>query len=331
MLKFGKNVHFNIITNTQKYKQFLRNINVTSYNKEKEESVVEPNVIIEKDQNITLIGLNRPEHRNSIDSATASLLCEALNKFEADETSPVAVLYGIGGSFCAGYDVKELEEQIEKGSLEFLLKRDGAAGPTRRHLRKPVVAGINGFCVGNGLELALMCDLRVMEDTAVMGFFNRYMGVPLSDGGTVRLAASVGYSRALDLITTGRRITAQEALEIGLINRIVTTGTGLGQAVNLACSIEKFPNAALQHDRNTMYANVYDKKEFRIGAQNEVLTISHDVLQEMKEGVIRFEKSKTKGSRTKSWDIKQKFIPDWEKTEIEHEERYAREKKNKNK
>lgn len=247
-------------------------------------------VLVEKDSHITLIGLNREQQRNSIDANTAEQLTEAISQFEADDTSPVGVLYGIGGSFCAGYDLEELEAKAQRGSLNFLLRHEGSVGPTRRHLRKPLVCGISGFCVAGGLELALMCDLRVMEDTAVLGFFNRRLGVPLSDGGTVRLAAAVGYSNAWEIIATGRRIYSGEARRIGLVNRVVATGTALGQAVNLAFSIAKFPMASLMHDRNAVLenANAYNKPGFHVASYNEIMNVTSDMITDMQEGVKRF-------------------------------------------
>lgn len=253
-----------------------------------------PSILVEKDANITLIGINREQQRNSINAATATQLSEAIHQFEVDDTSPVGVLYGVGGSFSAGYDLKELEAEAQRGSLNFLLRHEGSVGPTKRHLRKPIICGISGFCVASGLELALLCDLRVMEDTAVLGFFNRRLGVPLSDGGSVRLAAAVGYSNAVDIIETGRRVYANEALRIGLVNRIVATGTALGQAVNLAFSIAKFPMASLQHDRNATLenANVYARPGFRAAINNEIMQVSASMVEDMQEGVKRFKTCK---------------------------------------
>lgn len=253
-----------------------------------------PSILVEKDANITLIGINREQQRNSIDEATAKQLSEAITQFEADDSSPVGVLYGVGGSFSAGYDVKELEAEAMRGSLNFLLRHEGSVGPTRRHLRKPIVCSISGFCVASGLELALLCDLRVMEDTAVLGFFNRRLGVPMSDGGTVRLAAAVGYANALDIIETGRRVYAQEAVRIGLVNRVVATGTALGQAVNLAFSIAKFPMASLQHDRNAVLdnCNFYERHGFYTAVNNEIMNVSAAMVTDMQEGVKRFKTCK---------------------------------------
>ncbi|EDW49059.1 probable enoyl-CoA hydratase [Drosophila sechellia] len=288
---------------------------------ESQEGAPASTVLVEKDSHITLIGLNREQQRNSIDANTAEQLTEAISQFEADDTSPVGVLYGIGGSFCAGYDLEELEAEAQRGSLNFLLRHEGSVGPTRRHLRKPLVCGISGFCVAGGLELALMCDLRVMEDTAVLGFLNRRLGVPLSDGGTVRLAAAVGYSNALEIIATGRRIYSKEARRMGLVNRVVATGTALGQAVNLAFSIAKFPMASLMHDRNAVLenANAYNKPGFHVASYNEIMNVTSVMITDMQEGVKRFKNSEIKGPKTDSWSIKEKTIPDWEKAEIEIE------------
>lgn len=155
-------------------------------------------------------------------------------------------------------------------------------------MKKPLICGINGYCVANGLELALMCDLRVMEESAILGFFNRRYGIPVVDGGTARLPFMIGFSRALDLILTGRQITAKEAFEMGLVNRIVATGTALGQAVNLANCIAKFPQAALNHDRNSLYSAVYDSQNFDTSLQNEIMYTSQEVVDEIKAGVQKF-------------------------------------------
>ncbi|XP_017035129.1 probable enoyl-CoA hydratase [Drosophila kikkawai] len=278
-------------------------------------------VLVEKDSHITLIGLNREQQRNCIDANTAEQLTEAISQFEADDSSPVGVLYGIGGSLSAGYDLAELEAEAQRGSLNFLLRHEGSVGPTRRHLRKPLVCGISGFCVAGGVELALLCDLRVMEESAVLGFFNRRLGVPLSDGGSVRLSAAVGYSNALDIIETGRRVYAREAMRMGLVNRVVATGTALGQAVNLAFSIAKFPIASLMHDRNALLenANAYNRPGFHAASYNEIMNVTSEMITDMQDGVKRFKMSEVKGPKTDSWHIKEKTIPDWEKAEIEIE------------
>ncbi|EDW54720.1 GM23251, partial [Drosophila sechellia] len=150
---------------------------------------------------------------------------------------------------------------------------------------------------------------------------NRRLGVPLSDGGTVRLAAAVGYSNALEIIATGRRIYSKEARRMGLVNRVVATGTALGQAVNLAFSIAKFPMASLMHDRNAVLenANAYNKPGFHVASYNEIMNVTSVMITDMQEGVKRFKNSEIKGPKTDSWSIKEKTIPDWEKAEIEIE------------
>lgn len=255
----------------------------------------EKTVLVDKDKNITMIGINRPQQRNAINAQTAAKLCEAFSAFEADETSPIAVLYGIGGSFCSGYDILEMATNDEgKVSMEMLMMPEGSVGPTRRHIHKPVVCGINGYCVANGLELALMCDLRIMEETAVLGFFNRRFGVPVIDGGTVRLPAMIGFARALDLILTGRQVGAEEAHAIGLVNRIVPTGNALIKALEMAHTLAKFPQSALNHDRNSLYSSAFDTGSFQQAIQNEIMYTSKDIIDQMKDGIKWFNQSEFK-------------------------------------
>lgn len=248
----------------------------------------EPNTVcVDKDNGITIIGINRPKQRNAINAATAQKICEAFSDFENDDTSSVAVLHGLCGSFCSGYDLEELGSG-ENVSMQLLMSPEGSVGPTRRHIKKPVICGIDGFCVANGLELALMCDLRVMEDSAILGFFNRRFGVPIIDGASVRLPTLIGLSRALDLILTGRQVNSKEALEMGLANRVVASGTALGQAMNLALAIAKFPQGALNHDRNSLYSAMYEAQTFNQSIQNEIMCTSSEILEELKEGVKKF-------------------------------------------
>ncbi|XP_044259548.1 probable enoyl-CoA hydratase echA8 [Tribolium madens] len=207
-------------------------------------------VLTEKIGEIVTIGINRPEKRNCVDPSTATLLRNSIEDFENDNTVKAAVLYGTGGNFCAGYDLNSLS-QMDNSDTTF--NPQGQMGPTLRFIKKPMVAAISGYAVAGGLELALMCDLRVMEETAVLGVYCRRFGVPLIDGGTVRLQAMVGLSRALDLILTGRSLNAKEAFEWGVANRIVACGTALGQAIQLANSLVKFPQECLLTDRNSTY------------------------------------------------------------------------------
>lgn len=253
----------------------------------------ESNVLLEKDKNITLIGINRPQQRNAINAKTAAKLCEAFATFEADETSPVAVLYGVGDTFCAGYDIMEMATNDEgQVSTEMLMLPEGSVGPTRRHIKKPVVCGINGYCIANGLELALMCDLRLMEETAILGFFNRRFGVPVIDGGSIRLPAMIGLSRALDLIMTGRQLNATEACNMGIVNRIVKEGEACIKALELAQSLAKFPQSALNHDRNSLYSSVYESSTFQQAIQTEIMLTSRDIIEEMQAGIKWYNRSK---------------------------------------
>jgi len=244
--------------------------------------VCEDVVLVEKMEklHIMTIGINRPDKRNAVDSDTAERLKEIFIDFESDENMHCAVLHGLGGNFCAGHDLEELselEDDISNKIAELLMDK-GAMGPTKMDLTKPVIAAINGYCVGGGLELAIMCDLRVLEDNSKLGFLNRRFGVPLIDGGTVRLPALIGLSRALDLILTGRVLDPKEALDWGLVNRVVTTGTAFGQAMNLAKEIVKFPQECLRADRHsTLYAtfssaNLEDALNFETIQSGQVLT-----------------------------------------------------------
>jgi enoyl-CoA hydratase/carnithine racemase len=226
-------------------------------------------VTIEKQGPVTTVILQRPEVRNAVDGPTAAALADAFRAFEADEAARAAVLWGAGGAFCAGADLKAYAEGRNP-----TLKResgDGPMGPTRLALSKPVIAAIAGPCVAGGLELALWCDLRVVERSAVLGVFNRRFGVPLIDGGTVRLPRLIGQSRALELILTGRPVPAEEALAIGLANRLVPDGQARAAAEALAAELAAFPQGSLRTDRLSVYAQ-WDRPfaeamahEFRMG------------------------------------------------------------------
>jgi enoyl-CoA hydratase len=211
-------------------------------------------VIVERDDAITLVRLNRPIARNAVDGPTARALASALRAFDADETARVAVLSGEGGHFCAGADLKALIEPQRANALDEDLSADGPMGPSRLVLSKPVIAAVCGYAVAGGLELALWCDLRVADETAVFGVFCRRWGVPLIDGGTVRLPRLIGESRALDLILTGRPVDAVEALEIGLVNRRVPAGQAVTAACELARQIAAFPQTCLRSDLASVHA-----------------------------------------------------------------------------
>src|SRR5262250_1905897 len=199
---------------------------------------------------VTTVILDRPEARNAVDGATAAALAGAFRDFDADETAHVAVLWGAGGTFCAGADLKAVGgPDGNRASPD----GDGPMGPTRMELGKPVIAAISGHAVAGGLELAAWCDLRVAEEDAILGVFCRRFGVPLIDGGTVRLPRLIGLSRALDLILTGRPVEAREALQMGLVNRVVAKGAAREEAEKLAREIAAFPQVCMREDRMSAY------------------------------------------------------------------------------
>ena len=205
------------------------------------------------DDDICTITIDRPDVRNAVDGPTAIELRDALDRFEADDSLRVAVLTGAGGTFCAGADLSSVSDPERAPHLDPTGLGAGPMGPYRRHLNKPLIAAIAGHAVAGGLELALLADLRVVEEDAVMGVFCRRWGVPLIDGGTVRLPRIVGQGRALDLILTGRAIGAHEALQIGLANRVVATGASLQAAHELAEQIAGFPQGCMLADRESAY------------------------------------------------------------------------------
>jgi enoyl-CoA hydratase len=192
---------------------------------------------------VTIIRIGRPQVRNAIDSTTAQRLHQEFADFEADPHAKVAVLYGDEKAFSSGANLNRLPD----------LRDDGPLGPTRRIIAKPVIAAIEGWCVAGGMELAAMCDLRVTGDTAHFGFFDRRHGIPLVDGGTVRLPRIIGLGRALDIILTGRQFDATEARDMGFVNRVVQTGTALDAAVELAEQIASNPWRCVLSDRASAY------------------------------------------------------------------------------
>ncbi|MFF3853163.1 crotonase/enoyl-CoA hydratase family protein [Micromonospora sp. NPDC002575] len=203
---------------------------------------------------VTTVILDRPAARNAVDGPTARALADAFRAFEADPAAAVAVLWGAGGTFCAGADLKAIGtpsgNRVEPDG-------DGPMGPTRLRLSKPVIAAIAGYAVAGGLELALWCDLRVAESDAVLGVFCRRWGVPLVDGGTVRLPRLIGESRAMDLILTGRPVPAEEAYAMGLVNRLVAPGAARAEAERLAAEIARHPQACLRNDRAAVLAGAH--------------------------------------------------------------------------
>lgn len=237
----------------------------------------------EKNGPVTTVILSRPEVKNAVDRDTADALAAAFRAFAADDEAHVAVLWGEGGAFCAGADLKAVAEgrgnRVEDDG-------DGPLGPTRMLLDKPVIAAVSGHAVAGGLELALWCDLRVVEEDAVLGVFCRRFGVPLVDGGTVRLPRIVGLGRALDLILTGRPVYADEALAIGLANRVVPKGKAREEAEALARQIASFPPAAMRGDRKSAYEQASLSLEDALA--NELRHGRAALTQETVAGAARF-------------------------------------------
>ena len=207
----------------------------------------------EPDGPIVVVTIDRPEVANAIDRPTAEMLADAFRRFEADDALAVAVLAGAGGKFCCGADLKAMRSGDPARYSRVLPDGDGPVGPTRMLLAKPVIAAVEGHAVAGGLELAAWCDLRVAASDAVFGVFCRRWGIPLMDGGTIRLARLIGHSHALDLILTGRGVAGEEALRMGLANRLVPPGQALPEAVALAREIAARPQAALRSDRMSSY------------------------------------------------------------------------------
>lgn len=212
-------------------------------------------VRIEARNQVATIVLERPERRNAIDRQVAEALAAAFARFEANPQWRVAVLFGAAGTFSAGADLDALNDDARRNVADADGSGPGPLGPTRMMLAKPAIAAIAGYAVAGGLELALFCDLRVVEEDAVLGAFCRRVGVPLIDGGTVRLPRLIGLSRALDLILTGRAVHAQEALAFGLANRVVKPGTAREHAEVLAAQLAALPQAALLADRRSAFEN----------------------------------------------------------------------------
>lgn len=241
-------------------------------------------VITEKSGAVTTVIINRPEVKNAVDRPTADALAEAFRLFEADQAARVAVLAGAGGCFCAGADLKGFAEGRANRLTE---DGDGPMGPSRLLMEKPVIAAVEGYAVAGGLELALWCDMRVVAQDAVFGVFCRRWGVPLIDGGTVRLPRLIGLSRALDMILTGRPVEAEEALRMGLANRVVASGKARAEAEALARQIIRFPQRCLLSDRRSAYEQFdvsFDeamKNEFLLGLE----TIKSG---ETLDGAVRF-------------------------------------------
>lgn len=208
------------------------------------------NIIVEHQDDITVIRIDRPEVRNAVDGPTAKELADAFLAFEGDANRNVAVLTGTGGTFCAGADLKAVADG--RGN-RIDVDGTGPMGPTYLQLSKPVIAAVEGFAVAGGLELSLWCDLRVAARDATFGVYCRRWGVPLIDGGTIRLPRMIGHSHALDMILTGRGVTGDEALRMGLANRLCEPGEALETAIGLAATLSTFPQQCMRSDRTSSY------------------------------------------------------------------------------
>ncbi|MET9295621.1 crotonase/enoyl-CoA hydratase family protein [Streptomyces sp. NPDC003077] len=239
-------------------------------------------VRVERAGPVTTVVLSRPAARNAVDADTAARLADAFRAFDRDEGARAAVLWGEGGTFCAGADLKAVA--AGRGN-RVAPDGDGPMGPTRMRLAKPVIAAVSGHAVAGGLELALWCDLRVAEEDAVFGVFCRRWGVPLIDGGTVRLPRIVGTGRALDMILTGRPVAAPEALDMGLVNRVVPHGEARAEAERLAAGLARLPQACLRSDRAAVL-----EQEGLPEAEALAVEFRHGsgVLAEAAEGAARF-------------------------------------------
>lgn len=252
------------------------------------ETSVKEAIVADKHGTVTLIGINRPEKKNCLDVATSVQLTEALNAFEEDKEASVCILHGIGGNFCSGYDLHELAGY--DGKTEENIPQFGALMNRNILSSKPLIASISGYAVGVGFELALMCDMRIIEETAVAGFLNRRLGIPIMLGGTIRLPAMIGYSRAMDLILTGRTIDANTFHNWGLATTVVPCGAALGQAINLGLTIQKYPQSALLADRMSAHYATLLAKDMDEALQFERDNSSQVLLEDGITGARKFVK-----------------------------------------
>ncbi|RTE77154.1 hypothetical protein BHE90_008393 [Fusarium euwallaceae] len=249
-------------------------------------------------EGITTITINRHHKRNAIDGPTARKLTEAFLAFEEDSSQKVCVFHGANGNFCAGFDLHEVAKfnpgdhdykgPIIDASHEVQGRNIGPMGPSRMQVKKPVISAVSGYAVAGGLELSLIGDMRIAEEDAVFGVFCRRFGVPLIDGGTVRLQAIIGLGRALDMILTGRGVSAQEALQMGLANRVVPKGQALAEATKIAQQLLAFPQECMNVDRANCYYSAYNASSFEDALGNEFRNGVKVVTTESVRGAARF-------------------------------------------
>jgi enoyl-CoA hydratase len=255
----------------------------------------------ESDGPVAVLTIDRPEVANAIDAPTALELADAFRRFDADEQAAVAVLAGAHGTFCAGADLKAMRSGEADRVTRLSPDGDGPVGPTRMLLSKPVIAAVEGHAVAGGLELAAWCDLRVATEDAVFGVYCRRWGIPLMDGGTVRLARLIGHSHALDMILTGRPVGGEEALRIGLANRVVAPGQALAAALGLAHELAALPQAAMRSDRLSSY------EQWSLG-------LDQALLNEYRHGMATLETGEMLGGLERyasgSWRSQADAVPD---------------------
>ncbi|KAH8879956.1 ClpP/crotonase [Thozetella sp. PMI_491] len=246
---------------------------------------------------ITTITIDRNHRRNAVDGPTAKKLADAFLAYERDPSQKVCVFYGANGNFCAGFDLHEVAKygdvgETYKGPMveENTVNGEnlGPMGPSRMQVTKPVISAVSGYAVAGGLELSLLGDIRVAEEDAVFGVFCRRFGVPLIDGGTVRLQAIVGLGRALDMILTGRAVGAQEALQMGLANRVVPKGKALEEATKIASQLLAFPQACMNVDRTSCYYSAYNATSFQDALRNEFENGIKVITTESVKGAAKF-------------------------------------------
>ena len=258
----------------------------------------EPNSVLSTStpEGITTITINRPHRRNAVNPGTGQKLYDAIIAFENDPTQKVGILTGAEGAFCAGADLHEVAqangEQLGSGNLDHMQpvrdRNRGPMGPSRLQVKKPLICAVEGHAVAGGLELSLLGDMRVVAEDAVFGVFCRRWGVPLIDGGTVRLPAVIGLGRALDMILTGRPVGAQEALTMGLANRVVPKGKALEEATTLARQLLAFPQLCMNLDRNSCYYSTYEATSFQDALREEYDKGCEAVKTESISGAGRF-------------------------------------------
>jgi len=240
---------------------------------------------------ICVISINRPDRRNAVNPATARKLYEAFLAFEANDKFNVCVFHGENGTFCAGADLHEVSklkpEQTTK-TRSFERRSQGPMGPSRLQVKKPVIAAVAGHAVAGGLELSLLADMRIVEENAIFGVFCRRWGVPLIDGGTVRLQKVVGFGRAMDMILTGRPVSAAEALQMGLANRVVPVGKSLDEAMAVARQLVQFPQLCMNADRDSAYHAAYEATSFQDAMNFEYVHGWPIVAAEATAGAARF-------------------------------------------